>query len=340
VWLPWQYSIWLAVAFAVATLAMRVRVPPRRWLWPRELTQESAIFATLYTIWQWVGHLPTEDDRVVATARGVAIARVERVLHLPSEHWTQQVALHSHLVIKAANWYYIVGHTPVLAVFLLWLYVRHRGHFARWRTALAVGCILGELIQIIAVAPPRFALSGMIDTGQVFGPAVYESSGAGFAPQLGAMPSLHCVWAVTVGAAVFALAGRGWRWVGPAHVALTVLTVTVTGNHYWLDAIAGGALVLPGLAIYDSGTRLRRRWQRQPTTGEPWAAVLGRPQNPDRDALPVGGHHTAGEPQQRPPAPRGHLNSFRQVEVEDDGRHPAAEGAHDRGSSMTGAERN
>ncbi len=262
-WLPWQYSVWLSVVFAVTTIAMRIGVPYRRWLWLRQLTQESAIFAALYTVWQWVGHLPSGSNRDVADQRGRAIAHAERVLHLPSEQWAQHLVLHNHLVVKAANWYYIVGHTPVLAVFLLWLYLRHRPQFARWRTALAVGCIVGELIQIMAVAPPRLALQGIIDTGQLYGPAVYEADGAGFAPQLAAMPSLHCVWAITIGAAVFMLAGRGWRWLGPLHVVLTVLTVTVTGNHYWLDAAAGAALVLLGLAVHDSVSYLYRRWSRR-----------------------------------------------------------------------------
>lgn len=263
-WLPWQYSLGLTVVFAVATVAMRVAAVSHRWFWLRELTQESAIFALLYTVWQRVGNLPTESDLDVALARGRAIGHIEAVLHLPSEQWTQHLVLHSHLLVKAANWYYIVGHTPVLGVFLVWLYVRHRGQFARWRTALAVGCVVGELIQIMAVAPPRFALAGVIDTGQVFGPTVYEADGAGFAPQLGAMPSLHCVWAITVGAAVFVLAGRGWRWLGPVHIVLSVLTVTVTGNHYWLDAVAGGVLVLLGLWLHDGGGYLYRRASRRP----------------------------------------------------------------------------
>jgi hypothetical protein len=193
-------------------------------------------------------------------------------MHLPSEAWTQRLALHSHLVIEGANWYYIVGHAPVLGVFLVWLYLRHRGEFARWRTVLAISCIAGELIQIVPVAPPRLALQGVIDTGQVYGPAVYESGGAGFAPQLAAMPSLHCVWAITTGLAVFLIVRSPWRWLGPAHIAVTVLVVTITGNHYWLDAAAGAVLVLIGLAVYDGSGYLRRRWTRRRLPGLSGAA--------------------------------------------------------------------
>ena len=262
-WLPWQYSLWLAAASAVIAVGLRVRTPPQRWIWARELARETAVFATLYTIWQRVGQLPASNDAVRAAQRGTAIAHLEHVLRLPSESWTQRLALHSHLVIEGANWYYIVGHTPVLAVFLVWLYLRHRSDFARWRTVLAISCITGELIQIVPVAPPRLALNGVIDTGQVFGPAVYESDGAGLAPQLAAMPSLHCVWAATTGLAVFLIVRSRWRWLGPAHVVITILIITITGNHYWLDAAAGIALVLSGLAVYDGSAYLRRRWTRR-----------------------------------------------------------------------------
>jgi hypothetical protein len=262
-WLPWQYSLWLAVASAVVAVVLRVRTPPQQWFWVRELARETAIFATLYTIWQRIGQLPASNDAVLAVRRGTAIAHLEHVLHFPSEGWTQRLALHSHLVVEGANWYYIVGHTPVLGVFLVWLYLRHRGDFARWRTVLAFSCIVGELIQIVPVAPPRLALHDIIDTGQVFGPAVYESDGAGLAPQLAAMPSLHCVWATTTGLAVFLIVRSRWRWLGPAHVVLTVLVIVITGNHYWLDAAAGIALVLVGLAIYDGSAYLRRRWTRR-----------------------------------------------------------------------------
>jgi len=257
-WLPWRDAVWLALGFAVVATVMRVRVPPRRRLWIRDLAQEGAIFSILYATWQFVGHLSggAIDNAVV---RGRAIVSLERAVRLPSEEWTQHVALHSHLIIKAANWYYIVGHTPAIGIFLVWLYVRHRPDYARWRTVLAVGTIAGELIQLFPVAPPRFALFHIVDTMRDYGPQVYSDDGAGFAPQLAAMPSLHCLWAIAVGAAVFRLAKGPWRWIGPAHAVVTVLVVVVTGNHYWLDALAAIPLVLLGLGVADLIAYLSRR---------------------------------------------------------------------------------
>ena len=270
-WLPWRDAVWLALGLAVVATVMRVRVPPRRRLWVRDLAQEGAILSILYATWQLVGHL-SGGDISYAVIRGRAIVSAERALHLPSEEWAQHVALHSHLIIKAANWYYIVGHTPVIGIFLVWLYVRHRPDFARWRTVLAVGTIVGELIQLIPVAPPRFALFYIVDTMREYGPRVYADDGAGFAPQLAAMPSLHCVWAITVGAAVFRVAKGPWRWIGPVHAVVTVLVVVITGNHYWLDAVAAIPLVLLGLGVAGASAYLVRRRRPGQTSETPPAS--------------------------------------------------------------------
>lgn len=276
-WLPWRDAVWLALALALVATAMRVRVPPRRWLWVRDLAREGAIFSILYATWQVVGRL-NKGDLSHAITRGRAIVRLEHAVHLPSEEWAQRLALHSHLVIKAANWYYIAGHTPVLGIFLVWLYARHRPDFARWRTVLAVGTIVGELLQVYAVAPPRLALFPIVDTMRTYGPQVYSDDGAGFAPQLGAMPSLHCVWAIVTGVAVFRIVKSRWRWIGPAHIAATVLVVVVTGNHYWADAFAAIPLVLLGLAVADTSAYLWRR--KRPTLA---------PDRPRSSAEPVSG---------------------------------------------------
>ncbi|HEY1488332.1 MAG TPA: phosphatase PAP2 family protein [Micromonosporaceae bacterium] len=260
-WLPWQYAVWLSVVLAVIAVVLRIRTPPRRWQWLGDLAREGAIFAILYAVWQRVGGL-TAHDTSYALSRGLWIAHFERAVYLPSEVSVQHLVLHSVLLIKAANWYYVLGHAPVMGIFLVWLYVRHRGEFGRWRTTLAVASILGELIQIMAVAPPRLTLPGIVDTAHVYGPQVYSDGGAGFAPQLAAMPSLHCAWAITTGAAIFVVAKSRWRWIGPVHAVVTVLVVVVTGNHYWLDAIVGGALVLVGLGVHDGSAYLWRRWRR------------------------------------------------------------------------------
>jgi hypothetical protein len=84
----------------------------------------------------------------------------------------------------------------------------------------------------------------MVDTGHLFGPAVYGSpSSDTLTNQYAAMPSLHVGWALAVAIALIAATRGRYRWLFLAHPAITLLVVVVTGNHYWLDAIVVTALL-------------------------------------------------------------------------------------------------
>jgi hypothetical protein len=56
-----------------------------------------------------------------------------------------------------------------------------------------------------------------------------------------------------------------------------VLVVVVTGNHYWLDALAAALLVLFGLGVADSTAFLWRRRHgakaEAPSSPVPWRGV-------------------------------------------------------------------
>jgi membrane-associated phospholipid phosphatase len=87
--------------------------------------------------------------------------------------------------------------------------------------------------------------------------------------QLSAMPSVHVAWAVLVGFYAWRIGNSRWRWLGPAHAAITVFVVVASGNHWWLDGIVGVALLaICAWAVFGVRTawhaavpRLRRRSQ-------------------------------------------------------------------------------
>ena len=58
------------------------------------------------------------------------------------------------LLSQAFNIFYMTAHVRALVIFLIWLFVRHRPDYAKWRNtgAILTGAFLG--IQFIAVAPP------------------------------------------------------------------------------------------------------------------------------------------------------------------------------------------
>lgn len=186
-----------------------------------------------------------------ASRHGRDVLHLEQWLHVDVEHVVQDAVLRlPHEVVQALGVYYATVHLPLTALTFAWLLVRlpHK-RFTFWRNTLVLGtgaALLG--FWLFPTLPPRLfpPEAGYVDTLQRFGglwsyrtPALEH-----IAHPYAAMPSLHLVWASWVGLAVWRLARHRWaRWLGPAHVAITVLVVLATGNHWLLDAVAGTALL-------------------------------------------------------------------------------------------------
>ncbi|MDQ1468342.1 MAG: hypothetical protein QOH10_2757 [Actinomycetota bacterium] len=251
--LSWDQAAVLALLLALA--GVLVRPEGRHWLVvATAVCRETALVLALFSFWQLAGRLSLMQ---LDGARGHArwLWHVEQVLHLPSEVALQQVFLPHPLIIKAFNVYYATVHFPALIVFLIWMFARHREHYPSVRNTVAILTAACLLIQLIPVAPPRmFADLGFVDTAIRYGQSVYGVVGSGFADQLSAMPSVHVAWAVLIAVFVLQISRNPWRWIVLVHTTLTILVVTVTANHWWLDGVV--AVMLLGMAM------LAERWSR------------------------------------------------------------------------------
>ncbi|WP_069169924.1 phosphatase PAP2 family protein [Streptomyces griseus] len=172
---------------------------------------------------------------------------LERALRLPGEGGVQSLLLHSHTLVQAANTYYASVHFPATLLFLAWLYVRRPRHYVWSRRILAVltGAALA-LHLLFPLAPPRMLhATGLVDTGQVYGPTVYAATPAtdSTANQFAAMPSLHFGWALAVAVGLIVATRSRWRVLWLLHPLLTLLVIVGTANHYWLDALVVSALL-------------------------------------------------------------------------------------------------
>jgi hypothetical protein len=232
--LSWQHSGELAVVLAGAGAVMALSVRPRVRA-AGAVARETAVIAVLWGLWQLAGEVSLLSTDP-AYRRGRWIEAFERHLPLPSERTVQGLVLHHHLVVQGANLYYAAMHLSGMAVFLLWLFLRHRDRYAPVRRVMAFTTLCCLLIQLLPVAPPRL-LVGYVDTGLAYHQSVYDGSPF---DQLSAMPSVHVAWAVLIGYYVWRISPSRWRVLGPAHTALTVFVVVATGNHWWLD---GGVAV-------------------------------------------------------------------------------------------------
>jgi PAP2 superfamily len=242
--MTWPHAAELATALLVVGVGLRYAPQLNRLRWGRVAAAfaiEAAIIAALYAVWQLAGELSIMGTSG-ALARGARIARFEHTVHLPSERSVQGLILGHPLIVQGANLYYASMHFGILFVFLLWLFIRHRDQYGAVRTTLALSTLVCLAIAFIPVAPPRVVGNGIVDTAAQYGQSVY--GGVLSADQFSAMPSVHVLWAVTVGWYAVKIGRSRWRFMAPVHTVLTVFIVVATGNHWWLDGIVAVAVLV------------------------------------------------------------------------------------------------
>ncbi|WCN84399.1 phosphatase PAP2 family protein [Micromonospora sp. LH3U1] len=261
--------------------AARPAAPGRRAAALRRAMRELGLVAALFLAYK-AARVAVADRASTAVGNGEWIWRVERLIHLPNEAAVQRPVLSLDLLVHLANGYYAYVHFPATAICLIWLYVRHPVHYL-WTRRMLAGLTAAALVLhiLVPLAPPRLtALTGMVDTGSRYGPAVYGPPDTdALSNQYAAMPSLHVGWAIAVAVALIAVTGGRLRWLWLAHPLATLLVVVCTGNHYWLDGIVA-AMVLTAVCL-----------------------VLSTPRTGGRSIHPLTRHPT-GWPRQRVRAPQ------------------------------------
>ncbi len=247
-WLPWQSAF--EIAAVVVVVALVVRQLDRSWAAATVATlKETALVLCLYALWQYAHELAI-DQTAGAEEHARWIWNFEQRWHFPSELSVQHLFIHHRIPMEFLNIYYAVAHVPAAGILLVWLFFRHRDRYSRIRTTFALtiaGCLV---IQMIPVAPPRFLPDlGFVDSALLYHQSVYGAGGNGISNQLAAMPSHHVGWALLVGIAVVTISRSKWRWLVLLHTALTILAVTATANHWWLDGVVAGMVLAVAYAV-------------------------------------------------------------------------------------------
>lgn len=259
-WPTWDQALALAlVSVALAHVlgrggqgGLRAAVVPA--------ARELAFVAALYALWQVARELPlAQNEGAIERAR--QIVRLQAAMHLPSELSLQHAVLRHEWLGRFTSAYYGIVHVPALIAFLVWLYVRHRDSYPRWRNALVILTGLCLFVRFVRVAPPRFLTDlGYLDLSERYGPSIYGPVGTGVSDQFAAMPSIHVAWAAVVSLGIVAASTSRWRWIFGLHLVITMLVVAASGHHWWLDGIV--ALLLLGVAL--GADEAGRRWRAGP----------------------------------------------------------------------------
>jgi len=216
---------------------------------------ELALWASIYPAYLAVRGA-TIGNPAEATAHAMQVVDLERGFSLMHEQGFQ------HLFAFASGFfstYYLVGFAPLIAATLIWLGLRHRERYRELRTLLFVSLAIAVVFYVLyPTAPPRLVPGlGLADTVGMSSHDTGSFFGIRFNPYA-AMPSMHVGWSLLLAFVVARTVERRWlRAPVCLHPVLMAVTVTATGNHYFLDSIAGASAALVAIALYATATRLR-----------------------------------------------------------------------------------
>lgn len=212
---------------------------------------ELTLLALVYVLYR-VGRLVTIDAERTAYANATAVRGLERALRLSHEAFIQDLVPSVDL-LQAANVYYVGVHFPATVAFLVWGFVRRPRAEYRWaRNLIIIQTTCAVMLHMaFPLAPPRmFPQWGFVDSMTEYGPSAYDGASGAVANQYAAMPSLHVGWAVLIAVVVVRTANGLVRQLAVWHAAITIVVVTVTANHWFMDGIVACAILLVAMRLF------------------------------------------------------------------------------------------
>jgi hypothetical protein len=216
---------------------------PRGW---SDLGRQLLIwfgFALVYQVAR--GLADRVNDPSKAFVNGYHVLNIEtHVAHRLYELTFQQFVDQRHVLATAVSWTYWNSEFTVVGLAILFVYLRRHDAFVRFRNSILLANVLG-LIGYVAMptAPPRLLGVGFVDEHR-------DGLVTLLANPYAAMPSLHAADALIVGVVLASVCRQWWAkalWVlWPAWVWFAVMA---TGNHFWLDCLAGVLVAVISMAI-------------------------------------------------------------------------------------------
>ncbi len=177
---------------------------------------------------------------------GWTVLRAERSLGLSFERSLQSAIAPVPELAQFFNIYYIAMYLPFIIVTAVYLFVWHRERYVHARRAFLLSGAIGLVVfATFPVAPPRLLpSSGFTDTLRLYLPEMAYTPNS-VANQFAAVPSFHFGWC-SLAAHCLAQTTASLRVrLGLYAIPLLMLvTIIVTGNHYWFDALVALLIVM------------------------------------------------------------------------------------------------
>jgi hypothetical protein len=220
---------------------------------------ELVVMVGLYQLYDQARDRAT-GSTATAFRNAKSIVAAERFLGIYWERGIQSAFLSADWFITFWNIFYGTVHFVLPLVALVCLYRKLPARYLRWRNTLVAMWVLAILTFFAyPLMPPRLMPTnyGFVDTAARyynFGPQVkvrFDDHGqpdprtlAQYGNPFAAMPSFHVGWSTWSVLALWPLVRRRWLRALLALYPLTILfCITVTANHWLLDAVGGWAVL-------------------------------------------------------------------------------------------------
>jgi hypothetical protein len=225
------------------------RLLPRGWA---DLARQICIWFGFLLMYQLARGI-ADRNPAQAFENGLRVIGVERHLHGLIELSFQRFVDSSSFLVGVASWTYWNSEFTVVGLVLLWVYLRRNDAFYRFRNTILLANVIGLVgYVLLPTAPPRmFPDLGFDDTLSQFASLNHGSGLINFVANPYAADTL------ILGVVLVAVC-RNWfaRIVWALWPAWVWFSVMATGNHFWLDVVAGVFVALLAMAIV-----YRREWR-------------------------------------------------------------------------------
>lgn len=198
------------------------------------------------------------------------MVRLEQSLGIFEELSLQSAVFSYELLIHVFNVIYFYGHWPVIIACGAYLFIKNPRVYVITRNAFLIsGGVALVLYALFPVAPPRF-IPGFVDTLSMTIPVSYDKSR--LVNPYAALPSLHVGWNLLIALGLF-VGTRRWplRSLALLLPPSMLLATVVTGNHFFVDGVAGALLAV---CAFLAATWLYRSW---PVIQGGTMSLLGKP---------------------------------------------------------------
>lgn len=185
------------------------------------------------------------------------LIRIETSIGIFKELSVQSATISYEAALHLFNVIYFYGHWPVIIACGLYLFLRNPRVYTITRNAFLIsGAVALVLYALFPVAPPRLSADGFVDTLAMTVPVSYDKSR--LVNPYAALPSLHVGWDLLIALGLFLGTRRtSVRLVALLLPPLMLLATVVTGNHFFIDGIAGGLLAMVAFLV---ALWLHRSW--------------------------------------------------------------------------------